>query len=95
MHHTLTSMFAGMFRRQGFTVVTYDALECCEFENFCMKGMIMFDKEKKCHRVRWKMKEGYYLYDVPFAPGYTSSQFSKAGDMMNFLARRLVWKKQR
>lgn len=88
-------MFAGLFRKQGWTVVEYAALELCEFENFAIKGMVCFDKQKKCHRVRWKMKEGYYLYDVPFAPGYTSAQFSKAGDLLNFLQRRLVWKKPR
>jgi len=86
-------MFVGLFRKQGFEVVEYTGLECCEFENFCMKGMLMFDKTK-VHRVRWKMKEGFYLYDVPYAPGYTSVQFKKAIDMLLFLQRRLIWKKK-
>ena len=88
-------MFAGLFRKQVFTVTEYAALEVMEFENFAMNGMVMFDKVKKCHRVRWRMKQGYYLFDVPFAPGFTSSEFNRVGDLLDFLQRRLVWKKQR
>lgn len=95
MRHTLLSMFAGFFRKQGFDVVEYDCLEMMDFDTYWVKGQVMFDKERKCHRVRWKVKDGYYLFDAPFAPGYTSSQFKNAYDLLNFLARRLVWKKRK
>jgi hypothetical protein len=91
--HSLTAMFAGLFRKQGYEVTEYACLECMEFKAAWIMGMVMFDKEKKCHRVRWKMREGYYLFDCPMALGWTSSEFHKAGDLLNFLQRRLVWKK--
>ena len=92
--HTLTSMFAGLFRKQGFEVKECDFLDLMEFQSYWVKGQIMFDKSKKCHRVRWKCKDGYELLDVPISSGYTSSEFKKAGDLLNFLQRRLVWKKR-
>jgi hypothetical protein len=93
MHHTLTSMFAGLFRKQGFEVTEYDCLELVEFESYWIKGQVMFDKSK-VHRVRWRCKPGYYLFDAPMAPGFTSVEFKKATDLLLFLQRRLVWKKK-
>lgn len=95
MKNTLIGVFAGMLRKQGQTVTIYECLEIVEFENFAMNGMIYFDKVNKCHKVRWKMKQGFILNDLHFsAPGYVSVQFDKAYDLLNFLQRRLIWKKQ-
>lgn len=93
MRTTLTSMFAGMFRKQGFEVTEYNVLSVVEFENFAMWGMIYFDK-KKYHRVKWKMKNKYILFDVPVCEGFISSEFKKVEDLFNFLQRRLIWKKK-
>jgi hypothetical protein len=94
MGHTLASMFAGMLRKQGYEVVEYGCFDLVEFKNFAIEGMIQFDNMKKVHRVRWKCRKGYEIFDVPMAPGYSSSQFAKVGDLLNFLQRRLIWKKQ-
>ena len=95
MNRTLTSVFAGMFRKQGYDVKEYPMFDVVEFENFVLEGMIQFDKILKEHRVRWKCKRGYAILDVPITPGYASVSFKKVGDMFNFLQRRLIWKKQR
>ena len=94
MGHTLTTMFGGMLRKQGYDVVEYGCFELVEFKNFAIEGMIQFDNMKKVHRVRWKCRKGYEIFDVPIAPGYSSAQFKHVGDLFNFLQRRLVWKKQ-
>ena len=94
MGHSLTTMFGGMFRKQGYEVVEYGCFDLVEFKNFAIEGMIQFDKIKKVHRVRWKCRKGYEILDVPIAPGYSSVQFAKVGDLFNFLQRRLIWKKQ-
>ena len=95
--HSLSSMFAGVFRKQGFGVTEYLGIDLVEFGNGFIKGNVSFDKEGKCHTIRWKCKEGVYLYDIPVAsiPGHISCDFKKAGDLLDFLQRRLVWKKQR
>lgn len=93
--YSLTNMFGGLFRKQGYDVTEYACLELVEFRAPWITGIVSFDKVKKCHKIRWKMREGYYLFDCPIAPGYTSAEFRKAGDLLNFLQRRLVWKKQR
>jgi len=95
MTSTLTSVFGGMLRKQGYIVKEYGCFEIVEFENFVLEGMIQFDKERKVHRVRWKCKEGYAIFDVPIAPGYSSAQFKAVADLFNFLQRRLIWKNQR
>lgn len=83
-----------MLRKQGYEVVEYESFDIVDFQNFALEGMIQFDKIRKMHRVRWKCKKGYEIFDVPVAPGYSSSGFKNAGDLLNFLQRRLVWKKQ-
>ena len=93
--HGLAEMFAGLFRKQGFEVVLFNCLDIVEFENFFVKGMVLFDKKKKVHKVRWKCKEGFILFDVPMCPGYVSAEFKSAGELLNFLQRRLVCKKQK
>jgi hypothetical protein len=87
-------MFAGMLRKQGYDVIEYECFEIVEFSNFVLEGMIQFDKVRKVHRVRWKCKKGYCIFDVPMAPGYSSSEFKHVGDLLNFLQRRLIWKRQ-
>lgn len=88
-------MFAGLFRKQGFTAQEYTTLGIVEFQSFWVSGQMSFDREKKKHRVRWICKKGYELFDVPMANGYVSADFHRVHDMLTFLQRRLVWKKQR
>ena len=88
-------MFAGLFRKQGFDVQEYPILELIEFESFWVRGMIGFDKTKKRHKIRWICKKGYELFDVPMSKGYVTAEFKNAHDLLLFLQRRLVWKKQR
>ena len=87
-------MFAGMFRKQGYDAVEFECFDIVEFSNFALEGMIQFDKVRRVHRVRWKCKEGYAIFDVPIAPGYSSAQFKTVADLFNFLQRRLIWKNQ-
>jgi hypothetical protein len=86
-------MFGGMLRKLGYNVIEYDAFDIVDFQNFAVEGMIQFDKQKKLHRVRWKCKQGYCIFDVPIASGYSSAEFKNAGDLLNFLQRRLIWRK--
>jgi hypothetical protein len=85
-------MFAGMFRKQGYDAVEFECFDIVEFSNFALEGMIQFDKVRRVHRVRWKCKKGYCIFDVPMAPGYSSAEFKQVGDLLNFLQRRLIWK---
>jgi len=96
--YTLCSMFAGMLKRQGYVIDVYEDLEAIQFENFAYKGCISFDKIKRCHKVNWRMKQGYELLDVHFSvPSGTlfSAQFRNVHDVLNFLQRKLIWKKQK
>ena len=96
--HTLSSMFAGMLKRQGYEIELYEDLEAVQFENFAFKACISFDKIKKRHKVNWRMKPGYELFDVYFRvpPGaLISAEFKNVHDVLNFLQRRLIWKKQK
>jgi hypothetical protein len=88
----LLKIFGGMFVKQGFVVKEYQTLDLLEFENDFLKGMVTFTKP--VFKIRWKMKEGIFLYDCPMAPGHTTCQFGSAKDLLDFLQRRLVWKKQ-
>ncbi len=88
----LLKIFGGMFRKQGYVVTDHAILDVMEFENEYIKGMISFSKP--AFKVRWRCKEGVYLFDCPSAPGYTTSQFNSAKDLLDFLQRRLVCKKQ-
>lgn len=92
--NNLTKMFAGLFRKQGFEVVEYDFLEVIEFENYYLKGMVMFDKEKRKHRIKWNTKGNYEILDIPINNGAVSVEFKKVFDLFDFLQRRLIWKKR-
>ena len=94
MNNNLTKMFAGLFRKQGCQVVEYDYLNLIEFENFYMKGMVMFDKETKCHRIKWNTKGNYEILDIPINNGCVSTEFKKVFDLFDFLQRKLMWKKR-
>ena len=94
--HSLTELFCGVFRKQGFTVSPYEALEMVGFENKFITGSVLFRPKTKRHVIRWKCKEGYRLLDIPFAESgvWVQTDFHSAGDLLNFLQRCLVWKKQ-
>ena len=93
MEMPLFRIFGGMFRKQGWMVTEHPILSLLEIENEYIKGMVSFDKPY--FKVRWKCKEGFYLFDCPMAPGNTLCQFTNAKDLLDFLQRRLVWKKQK
>lgn len=92
--NNLTKMFAGLFRKQGCQVVEYEYLDVIEFENAYMKGMVLFDKEKKYHRIKWTTKGKYEILDIPINNGAVSVEFKKVFDLFDFLQRRLMWKKR-
>ena len=95
MKHTLTELFCGIFRKQGWTVTPYECLEMVGFENRYFTGSLLFRSENKRYVIRWKCRQGYELYDIPFnVPGWTTAEFDRPQDLFLFLQRRLVWKKQ-
>ena len=89
----LYKIFGGMFTKQGWIVKEHPILNLLEIENEYIRGTVSFSKP--AFKVRWRCKEGVYLFDCPSAPGYTTSQFNSAKDLFDFLQRRLIWKKQK
>lgn len=89
----LFRIFGGMFLKQGWTVKEHPFLSLLEIENEYIKGMVSFSTP--IFKVRWICKDDVQLFDCPIAFGHTSSQFSSAKDLLDFLQRRLVWKKQK
>ena len=80
-----------MFRKQGYDVKEHQILNLLEFENWYMRGMVTFSKP--FFKIKWDCKKGYEIFDVPTAPGGTTSQFKNVKDLLDFLQRRLVFKK--
>lgn len=89
----LFRIFGGMFIKQGWIVKEHPILNLLEIENEYIRGMVTFSRPN--FKIRWKCKEGVYLFDCPMAPGNTTSEFTNAKDLLDFLQRRLVWKKQK
>ena len=94
-NRSLVNLFCGLLSRQGYNTTPYEAMDMMGFENRYITGIVMFrTTDKNNHVVRWKCRQGYELYDVPFSvPGWASSEFKKAPDLLNFLQRRLIWKR--